>query len=684
MTRAVAAGESASLSRELADFLVQLSIAMHKHAIYPPTHPMLSGAVDGVISRLAEMLGTRTTLSLGVARSQLVIEGIATDPENPLLRELAQRLHRHHLGAVKFSLGVTSDEIADFLSTVAADADRTGDPLGDRKDRMEKWPHVRLYPLSYGQLELVEKKEGEEAVEGGGGARGATLWIGLARAALAAEEDTDVSLSTDPAAVAKAIDAGSREVAYDQVIVGYLLQIANELKSAGQGEAEALKRRVTQMVGALRPETVSRLLGMGGNIAQRRQFVLDAAQGMAADVVVQVVQAAADASGETISHSLLRLLSKLAAHAQEGTDGTRGRADTALREQVTRLVADWELEDPNPEAYRAVLEGMSRAAPAVGGTESASVADSPRILAMSLELGVVGPPTWLAVKDMLANGQASALFDFLSDAGDSTAAAEIWQRIATADRIREALATEPVDLALLERMVARLGILAAVPMLEALAKAERRATRWKLITLMGEIGEQIVTLVVSRLADQPWFMQRNLLLILEKIGKWPTDFSLAPYARHADARVRREAVRMMLALPDTRELALRSALVDSDQQVVQMGLGAAIEHLPPLAAPLIIRHATEPVWEPRIRALAIRVLASIHSPGTLDTLLRVVMTKRKLFGRERLHDRSPEVLAALSGLAMHWRAEPKAIRALSLARRSSDSEVRAAVEIEKP
>ena len=87
------------------------------------------------------------------------------------------------------------------------------------------------------------------------------------------------------------------------------------------------------MVGALRPETVSRLLGIGGNIAQRRQFVLDAAQGMAADVVVQVLQAPADASGETISHSLLRLLSKLAAHAQDGNDGPAG---ARIRRSVNR------------------------------------------------------------------------------------------------------------------------------------------------------------------------------------------------------------------------------------------------------------------------------------------------------------------------------------------------------------
>ena len=98
---------------------------------------------------------------------------------------------------------------------MAVDADRTGDPLGDRKDPIEKWAHIRLYPLSYGQLELVEKKEGEEGADAGGGARGAMLWIGLARAALAAEDDAAVSLSTDPATMAKAIDAGSREKAYD-------------------------------------------------------------------------------------------------------------------------------------------------------------------------------------------------------------------------------------------------------------------------------------------------------------------------------------------------------------------------------------------------------------------------------------------------------------------------------------
>ena len=40
MTRAVAAGESGNLSRELSEFLIELSIGLHKNAIYPPGHPL--------------------------------------------------------------------------------------------------------------------------------------------------------------------------------------------------------------------------------------------------------------------------------------------------------------------------------------------------------------------------------------------------------------------------------------------------------------------------------------------------------------------------------------------------------------------------------------------------------------------------------------------------------------------
>src|SRR5947208_3039577 len=247
-------GERATLSRDLADFLIELSIALHKHAMYPEGHPSLAPAAAAVTRRAAQLLEDRATISLGVARNQLVIEGVATDPKHPVLRELAGRLHRHHLGAITFRRGVEQEEVADALRTLAIEAERTGQPLGlGDRDRLAAWPHVQLHALTYERLELTD----QAGPVGEGDARAAQLWVGLARAALATAPDDTRPTPTEPAVIAQAIDQHSKAEAtgYDQVIVGYLLQIAAELKTAGSAEAAALRRRTSRLIRTLKPGT---------------------------------------------------------------------------------------------------------------------------------------------------------------------------------------------------------------------------------------------------------------------------------------------------------------------------------------------------------------------------------------------------------------------------------------------
>src|SRR2546429_8604639 len=273
-------GERATLSRDLADFLIELSIALHKHALYPEGHPSLAPAAAGVTRRAGLLLEDRATLSLGVARQQLVIEGVATDPKHPVLAELAAGLHRPHLGAVTFRRGVEAGEMASVLKTLAVDAERSGQPLGlGAPERLRAWVNVQLHALTYERLELVD--DGPPVSERG--ARAAQAWVGLARAALTAQAGDDRPTPTEPAVIARAIDDHPRTdaAAYDQVIVGYLLQIADELKTAGSAEAVALRRRTSRLIRALKPETLRRLVDMGGDFTQRRKFVYDSTDGMA-------------------------------------------------------------------------------------------------------------------------------------------------------------------------------------------------------------------------------------------------------------------------------------------------------------------------------------------------------------------------------------------------------------------
>ncbi|NUQ91524.1 MAG: hypothetical protein HOQ26_01300, partial [Gemmatimonadaceae bacterium] len=159
--------ERGALSRELIDFLIELSIALQKFAIYPAGHPMLSTTVQRLEQRLAPLLDQSDTVSLGVARNQLVIEGIATDEGHAVLRDLAQRLHDHHLGAVKIIRGVQSEELREFLVTLGVEHGKDATPVGLLgEEALPTWAHVRLYPLAYEHLELLDEEGEAPAPEG--------------------------------------------------------------------------------------------------------------------------------------------------------------------------------------------------------------------------------------------------------------------------------------------------------------------------------------------------------------------------------------------------------------------------------------------------------------------------------------------------------------------------------------
>ena len=100
-----------TLSRELNAFLVEFSVALHKHTMYPSGHPSLAPAAARVTERALKLLEDRPMLAFGVARHQLIIDGVATDPGQPVLRRLAEVLHQHRLGAVSILPGVDSSEI---------------------------------------------------------------------------------------------------------------------------------------------------------------------------------------------------------------------------------------------------------------------------------------------------------------------------------------------------------------------------------------------------------------------------------------------------------------------------------------------------------------------------------------------------------------------------------------------
>lgn len=663
-----------ALSKELSDFLLEFSIGVHRYSMYPPDHPSLGPAARNLTGRLGELLLERRVLSIGVAQEQLVIEGVATESRHPVLADLAKRLHGHQLGAVSFAKGFFPAEIEALLRTLAQDPERDGNPLGLLpREEIPRWDHVTLYPVGYDQLALIGEGSALAVEE----ERAKELWLGLARAAMETEEIVDSDDLPEPHSLAEVIRSNPREAAYDQVIVGYLLQLAEELKSGRGGEAESVRKRVSALVSELDLSTLQRLVNMGGNEPRRRRFVLDANQSLAVDAVVKIVQAAGNASQQTVSHSLTRLLSKLSSQADAGVERVRSQADDALRENVEQLIRDWELEDPNPDDYTLILDSLARAAPVFDpqedGEERELLSGAHRLVHMSFEVDSWGPTVVKAVADLIEAGEVGYLLGLADSApGGSQVAERLTEYLTSPPQLRRLLSGEDVEEDTLEAVVSRMGTPSIPVLLDVLTESESRSIRRKVFDVLVGFGEEVGPFVNERLADPRWFVVRNLLALVRRLPERPEGFSAGPYLDHEDARVRREAVALATGEGKLRERALALGLADPDERLLRTVLLELQQALPETLLPVLVSRVIRSNHEEDLRAMGVKALRHSHSNLALETLLEVCCEGKSLLRKVKLAPPSPEVLAAVQTLAHTWAGDKRAAEVLSAVRKSKD------------
>jgi hypothetical protein len=193
------------------------------------------------------------------------------------------------------------------------------------------------------------------------------------------------------------------------------------------------------------------------------------------------------------------------------------------------------------------------------------------------------------------------------------------------------------------------------------------------------MGPELGPLVIERLKDKRWYVERNLLALLSELEYWPDDLSLEMYTGHMDDRVRKEAIRFLLKIPEKRDQAILAALKQADINLVRIGLMAVMDYGSEAAVPLLTKRIAESDFPPDMRLLAIRMLQRSRSGLALEALLKLVDGGKNFWNKPRLAAVTPEMLAALSALNAGWPRERRAAVFLDLARSAKEDEVRAAV-----
>jgi hypothetical protein len=678
----------------MADLMVELSVGLHKYSMYPDGHPLLESAVSGLTRRLALALTERQMIAIAVARNHLVIDGVPTDPAHAVTRDLALKLFRREIGAIRLYEGVQETELQEMLKVIARETPQNG---GEEAPR--EWQHVRLFPLTYDQLELQQDAAEQTSEQRAGWA--AQLWGKLASASLyggngagsgggvgsgTGESDATLTPDTpmDPLALASAIERHERDPAYDKGIVAFFGQFMDEIKAKGGQASGALKRKVSKLVTALSPETLQQILKRTSPGAERRQFLLNASHTLAADTVLDLAKAVASASKHTMSEALLLLLTKLAKHSEKGSPNRRDKADTALRENMRQLIDDWDGAAALPEeSYWQTLEQLI-AEPATDAPASSGQWDvnAEYIVQMSLEVELFSATAKHAVAEMVKAGRISALLSMVDQTPETNTV--VWtlrRHLDNTGTIRRLLRDRPIDFEVLYRLVARVGFPAAGALLDALELEDDRTARWRLFEMLAQLGPEVGNAVMVRLPGSPWYVQRNLLLLMARLETWPKDFTAHPYAKHPDPRVRREAYALLLRDPATRAESIGLAVADSDERIVRAALNAALEGgCPREAVGVLTERLDQRSLDGMMAVLAIRVIAPVRLPVVLDVLVKSALSRKRtwFFGR-KLAPRSQPMLAALSALAWTWAQEPQAMKVLSLAERDPDSAVQNAI-----
>ncbi len=633
------------LPRDVALALRAFINALSKASMYPMGHRFTVEAGAALSARLSEVLTARGALTLGILPRGLLLDGAAVDPLPPVLREFAARLHRKNIGTIHVGAGVGASEVEQMLSALAApDADEVVGRNGWRSQA------IRVEPLVYDVLGFGDNIFDQELDD--------AFWGQLVEAAFGRRLSDSDGIPT-PVQLADAINervaSGPAEA---RRVFEALAAFSSAIAGRGERGTGNARKRFTEVLAALSRPTQVRVVQGASSAVARRRFLADTLTIVPTALLLQLLEAVAEADGAPISAQLRWLLGKLAVNPNGGTSAT-----PAFTAQVLSLVDQWEgLEDEEAPTH---VDPRLRVEPV-------------RLLALGLELERATPVVRRAAVAMAHRGQLVEVLQLVdAPANERKTADAITTAVLDPGLLGRLLAAPTPDFALIERVV-RLTKATAIPvLLSALESADNRSARRRLLDLLIHLGPSVEASLLARLDAAPWYLARNILGVLAHLPQVTDPQPVLRALTHPDPRVRHEALKVLLRHPETRDRAIQDALEGGDQAQTRVALTALGGRCPPVLVASVLSVLGHP--DPELRLQAVRLLAETSSPLVVPQLLTLVRTRGGLLRRQRLMPTHPVMLAALEILTRRWANHRPVVAVLQLASRSTDPQVRTAV-----
>jgi hypothetical protein len=233
-----------------------------------------------------------------------------------------------------------------------------------------------------------------------------------------------------------------------------------------------------------------------------------------------------------------------------------------------------------------------------------------------------------------------------------------------------------VDFGGLTTFLVHLGPPAARTLCDLLGEINDMKIRRALCEALAVMCKNNVEILIERLSDTRWYVVRNLLYVLGRIGHQGVERALGEALYHSDARVRKEAVRALGGIDSpTSRAYLNSALRDVDRGIRILVAQQVAKRVDERAAQVIWSVIESPEFatrDPEERSLFFVALGRSGSDAMVPRLERV-LTRGGLFRTEQGGKKE-------AALALAWIGTPVALAVLNREVKSVREDIRRAVE----
>jgi HEAT repeat protein len=181
------------------------------------------------------------------------------------------------------------------------------------------------------------------------------------------------------------------------------------------------------------------------------------------------------------------------------------------------------------------------------------------------------------------------------------------------------------------------------PLVKLLGDLKNISSRRLIIDALVHIGRKDVSLLLEEMNDSRWYVVRNIVHVLRKIGDKKAIKNLLKLLSHKDIRVKKEAVRALGELGGDEAVAdLRAYLNDPHIQIRKAVLSALGNICSDSAKKVIMDHIAGKGFKDKEldeKKECFQTLAVWHDDDVYDFLVRMVK-KRSFFSQKRAENRA--------------------------------------------